>query len=167
MIPSVDEAEVWTPKKLYKTSLRCHWENQYVIKSLRESWIWKKILVRIKNHWGKSDRNREYQDSDDSASTFKMSRQFSTIGKIKPKNKISAQLFNLLRILDSMYSLWSWLFVEAVGSVRDCCMHKKYISGLQPRDKAVMLDDNTIQWNHYLRPPRRTTLTRSIMLILV
>ena len=39
------------------------------IKSLRESWIWKKIVVGIMNHWGKSDGNQEYQDSNDSAST--------------------------------------------------------------------------------------------------
>ena len=39
-----------------------------VIKSLRESWIWKKILVGIMNHWSKNDRNHEYQDSNDSAS---------------------------------------------------------------------------------------------------
>ena len=40
-----------------------------VIKSLRESWIWKKSLVGIMNHWGKNDRNHEYQDSNDSASS--------------------------------------------------------------------------------------------------
>ena len=40
-----------------------------MIRSLRESWIWRKILVGIMNHWGKNDRNHEYQDSNDSAST--------------------------------------------------------------------------------------------------
>ena len=42
---------------------------QVMIRSLRESWIWRKILVGIMNHWGKNDRNHEYQDSNDSAST--------------------------------------------------------------------------------------------------
>ena len=27
MIPSLDETELWTPKKHYKTRLSCHWEN--------------------------------------------------------------------------------------------------------------------------------------------
>ena len=35
----------------------------------RESLIRKKILVKIMNHWGKNDRNYEYQDSNDFAST--------------------------------------------------------------------------------------------------
>ena len=32
-----------------------------MIKSLRELWIWKKILLGIMNHWGKNGRNHEYQ----------------------------------------------------------------------------------------------------------
>ena len=41
--------------------------SQQVIRRLRESWIW--ILVGIMNRGGKNDRNHEYQDSNDSAST--------------------------------------------------------------------------------------------------
>ena len=69
----LDETEVWTAKKIRKTRQNSPWEihfmNKLVIKCLRKSWIWKKILVGIMNHWGNIDRNHEYQDSNDSAST--------------------------------------------------------------------------------------------------
>ena len=50
-----------------KLPLRKSLSQKVMIRSLRESRIW--ILVRIMNHWGKNDRNHEYQDSNDSAST--------------------------------------------------------------------------------------------------
>ena len=63
MLPSLDEAVVWTQKKLYKTRQSCHWENhqvnRYVIKSLRQSWTWKKIVGNM-NHWGKNNRNHAW-----------------------------------------------------------------------------------------------------------
>ena len=69
----LDETEVWTAKKIRKTRQNSPWEihfmNKLVIKCLRKSWIWKKIVVGIMNHWGNIDRNHEYQDSNDSAST--------------------------------------------------------------------------------------------------
>ena len=50
---------VWmdgTPKKLYKTRL-IQWLRKSLTqgdqKSVHESWIWRKILVGIMNHWGK------------------------------------------------------------------------------------------------------------------
>ena len=59
---------VWMNQKFEHQRNYTKWDFP-LIKSFRESWIWKKILVGIMNHWSKKDRNHEYQDSNDSAST--------------------------------------------------------------------------------------------------
>ena len=69
MIPSLDETEVWTQNKHYKTKLNSATEKS--IGDEKSSWIMnlEENSCRIMNHRGKNDRNHEHQDSNSSAST--------------------------------------------------------------------------------------------------
>ena len=64
--------EVWTPKKLNKTRLSCHWD--WIIKSIgdqKSSWIMNLEEKFCSNHESLRQKRQEleYQDSNDSAST--------------------------------------------------------------------------------------------------
>ena len=80
--------------------------NQLVmIRSLRESWIWRKILVGIMNHWGKNDRNHEYQDSNDSASTPEINWSFSM--RLCRNKRNIWHLFSY-SVMSSLFSTINW-----------------------------------------------------------
>ena len=76
-----------------------------MIRSLRESWIWRKILAGIMNHWGKNDRNHEYQDSNDSASTPEINWSLS-MRLCRNKRNIS-HLFSY-SVMSSLFSAINW-----------------------------------------------------------
>ena len=76
-----------------------------IIRSLRESWIWRKILVGIMNHWGKNDRNHEYQDSNDSASTLEINWSFSM--RLCRNKRNILHLFSY-SVMSSLFSTINW-----------------------------------------------------------
>ena len=78
-----------------------------MIRSLRESWIWRKILVGIMNHWGKNDRNHEYQDSNDSASTPEINWSLS-IRLCRNKRNISHLFMISYSVMSSLFSAINW-----------------------------------------------------------
>ena len=78
-----------------------------MIRSLRESWIWRKILVGIMNHWGKNDRNHEYQDSNDSASTPEINWSLS-MRLCRNKRNISHLFMISYSVMSSLFSAINW-----------------------------------------------------------
>ena len=78
-----------------------------MIRSLRESWIWRKILVGIMNHWGKNDRNHEYQDSNDSASTPEINWSLS-MRLCRNKRNIWHLFMISYSVMSSLFSAINW-----------------------------------------------------------
>ena len=99
MIPSLNEAEVWTPKNTKRDYRNVAPEE--IIKSRgddqKSSWIM--------NHWGKSDRNHEYQDSNDSASTPEINWSFSMR---LCRNKLNILHLFSYSVMSSLFSIINW-----------------------------------------------------------
>ena len=78
-----------------------------MIRSLRESWIWRKILVGIMNHWSKNDRNHEYQDSNDPASTYTPEINWSFSMRLCRNKRNILHLFSY-SVMSSLFSIINW-----------------------------------------------------------
>ena len=78
-----------------------------MIRSLRESWIWRKILVGIMSHWGRNDRNHEYQDSNDSASTPEINWSLS-MRLCRNKRNIWHLFMISYSVMSSLFSAINW-----------------------------------------------------------
>ena len=99
MIPSLNEAEVWTPKNTKRDYRNVAPEK--IIKSIGDD----QKSSCIMNHWGKNDRNHENQDSNDSASTPEINWSFSMR---LCRNKLNILHLFSYSVMSSLFSIINW-----------------------------------------------------------